>query len=75
MLNDNPDAKTVVSGYHDATGDLASNQRLAKKRAQSFYDALISAGINADSIELRKPASAEGDSDLSEARRVEVSIE
>jgi outer membrane protein OmpA-like peptidoglycan-associated protein len=74
-LSSHPDAKVVISGYHDPTGDLASNQLLAKKRAQSTYNALLAGGINAESIEMRKPESTEGDGDLSEARRVEVSIE
>lgn len=74
-LNNHPDSKAIISGFHDATGDLLSNQTLAKKRAQSTYDALIAGGVTADRIELRKPESTEGNGDLSEARRVEVSIE
>ncbi len=74
-LNNHPESKAIISGYHDPTGDLASNQQLARKRAQSTYDALIAGGISADRIEMRKPESTEGDGDLSEARRVEVSIE
>lgn len=74
-LINHPDAKAIISGFHDATGDLASNQTLAKKRAQSTYDALLAGGITADRIEMRKPESTEGDGDLGEARRVEVSIE
>lgn len=74
-LNSNANAKAIISGYHDTTGDLASNARLAKKRAESAYNALITAGIEEDRIEMRKPESAEGGGDLSEARRVEVSIE
>lgn len=74
-LSSHPDAKATVSGYHDQTGDLISNQELAKKRAQSTYDALLNAGIDASRIKMRKPVSSEGNGDLSEARRVEVSIE
>ncbi len=75
FLKNNPDKKAVISGFHDATGDLASNQELAKKRAQSVYDALFAAGISSDNIEMRKPVSSDGGGDLNEARRVEVSIE
>ncbi len=74
-LNNNPDAKAVISGFHDLTGDVASNERLAKKRAESAYNALITAGITEERIEMRKPESTDGGGDLSEARRVEVSIE
>lgn len=75
FLKNNPDKKAIISGYHDATGDLSSNQELAKKRAQSVYDALVAAGVSADKIEMRKPVSADGGGNLDEARRVEVSIE
>lgn len=75
LLKESADKKAIISGYHDTTGDLASNQALAKKRAQSVYDALVAAGINADNIEMRKPVSTDGGGDLSEARRVEVSVE
>lgn len=73
-LKNHPEAIAVISGYHDATGDLASNQKLAKKRAQSTFNALLAGGIATDRIEMRKPESTEGNGDLSEARRVEVSI-
>ncbi len=74
-LNNHPETKAIISGFHDATGDFESNQQLAKKRAQSVSNALIAAGINADRIEMRKPESTQGDGDLSEARRVEVTIQ
>lgn len=74
-LNTHPDSKAIISGFHDSTGDLASNQTLAKKRAQSTYDALLAGGVTADRIEMRKPESTEGDGDQGEARRVEVAIE
>jgi outer membrane protein OmpA-like peptidoglycan-associated protein len=74
-LNNHPDARVIISGYHDPTGDLDSNQKLAKKRAQSTLDALVSGGISTDRIEMRKPESTQGGDDLNEARRVEVSIE
>jgi outer membrane protein OmpA-like peptidoglycan-associated protein len=74
-LSQHSEAKATVSGYHDPTGDLESNQKLAKKRAQSIYDILLAAGIAADRIEMRKPESTDGGGDLDEARRVEVNIE
>ena len=66
--------KIKVSGYHDATGDLAANQELAKQRALAVRDYLKSAGIAEDRIELAKPELSQGSGDNAEARRVEVSI-
>ena len=66
--------KVKVSGYHDATGDLAANQELAKQRAFAVRDYLKSAGIAEDRIELAKPELTQGSGDNAEARRVEVSI-
>ena len=74
-LNDHSQSKATISGFHDPTGDLASNQTLAKKRAQSVYDALAAGGVPMDSIEMRKPESTDGGGDLNKARRVEVTIE
>jgi outer membrane protein OmpA-like peptidoglycan-associated protein len=74
-LNNHPGARVIISGYHDPSGNVASNQSLAKKRAQSTFDALLAGGITAERIEMRKPESTEGDADPAEARRVEVSIE
>ena len=70
-----PEAKAVLSGYHDPSGNKASNEKLAKKRAESVEDALEAAGIDHDRIDKRKPQSVDGGTDLAEARRVEVSIE
>ncbi len=66
--------KIKVSGYHDATGDLAANQELAKQRAIAVRDYLKSAGIAEDRIELAKPELTQGSGDNAEARRVEVSV-
>jgi K(+)-stimulated pyrophosphate-energized sodium pump len=67
-------SKVKVSGYHDATGDLAANQELAKQRAFAVRDQLKAAGIAEDKIELAKPQLTQGSGDNAEARRVEVSI-
>jgi len=66
--------KVKVSGYHDATGDLAANQELAKQRAMVVRDQLKAAGVAEDKIELAKPELTQGSGDNAEARRVEVSI-
>jgi outer membrane protein OmpA-like peptidoglycan-associated protein len=70
----NPQARVVVQGYHDPTGDAKRNHDLAKSRAQTVQAALVAAGVAADRIDLVKPLSTDGGGDLKEARRVEVSV-
>jgi outer membrane protein OmpA-like peptidoglycan-associated protein len=65
----------AVLGYHDASGDAAANAELAKQRANTVRDLLVSAGVPGESIELRKPALTTGDGDPREARRVEVMLQ
>jgi outer membrane protein OmpA-like peptidoglycan-associated protein len=74
-VKNNPDAKVVISGYHDSRGNKASNLVLAKKRAGQVLQSLTNAGIAAEKIELRKPQNVEGDGSLDEARRAEISVE
>lgn len=74
-LKANPNAKAVVSGFHDSRGNAARNAQLAKGRAQSTYDALVAAGVDAARIEMREPTDVNGGTNLDEARRVEVSVE
>ena len=68
--------KLVISGYHDASGDLGQNQALAKQRAVAAHDQLRSAGIDENRIVLLKPEQTQGGggTDNPEARRVEVSL-
>ncbi|MFN9450618.1 MAG: photosynthetic reaction center cytochrome PufC [Rubrivivax sp.] len=75
-LKAQPAAKAVVSGYHSATGTLAANQELSKKRAFAVRDALAAAGIAADRIQLEKPQQTEANAagEDTAARRVEVSV-
>ena len=74
-LKANLTAKAIISGFHDSTGGQAINKQLAKERAQSTYDAILAAGVDAARVEMRKPQSIDGGADLNEARRVEVSVE
>ena len=73
-LSAHGNAKAVISGYHDATGNQAHNDELAKNRAKSVRAALIAAGVPEDRIVLEKPRETTGSGDLAEARRVEVSV-
>jgi K(+)-stimulated pyrophosphate-energized sodium pump len=67
--------KVVISGYHDASGNLEQNQELAKKRAFAVRDAIKAAsGIADDRFEMKKPEVTTGSTDPAEARRVEVSV-
>ena len=65
----------VVSGFHDATGNLAFNQELALQRAEAVAEALRFLGVGDDKIALRKPEDTEASGSLAEARRVEVRLE
>jgi photosynthetic reaction center cytochrome c subunit len=74
-LKAKPDLKAVISGYHSASGTLATNQDLAKRRAFAVRDMLAANGVAADRVVLEKPqqvqANAAGED--AESRRVEVS--
>ncbi|HEY9067226.1 MAG TPA: sodium/proton-translocating pyrophosphatase, partial [Burkholderiaceae bacterium] len=67
--------KAVVSGYTDATGDAAKNEELAKQRAVAVRDALKTAGVAEDKIELKKPEVLTGSGTNADARRVEVALQ
>jgi outer membrane protein OmpA-like peptidoglycan-associated protein len=72
-LNAHPDAKVLLSGFHDSSGNQKANEELAYSRAKAAQAALIAGGVDIMRIEFVKPESVDG-GDLSEARRVEVSI-
>ncbi|MBN8281710.1 OmpA family protein [Zoogloea sp.] len=65
----------LISGYHDETGGAAINAEVAKARAVALKDALITAGVPADKVAMRKPAVTLGGTDAAEARRVEVRVQ
>jgi photosynthetic reaction center cytochrome c subunit len=75
-LAGDPAAKVTISGFHSASGDLASNQELAKQRAFAVRDAFKSAGVAEERVVLDKPQSAEANlaGEDPKARRVEVSL-
>ena len=64
----------VVSGFNDPTGDAAKNAELAKQRAFAVRDALKTAGVAEERIQLKKPESTTGGGTNADARRVEVSV-
>ena len=68
-------AVVLVSGYHDASGDLAANLDLARRRAEQVRHALEANGVSPSQVMLNKPAQTTGSGDAAEARRVELRVE
>lgn len=68
-------AKVSLSGFHDASGNAQHNDDLAKARALIVRDALVSAGIAVERVQLEKPSVTTGSGDARDARRVEVTIQ
>jgi photosynthetic reaction center cytochrome c subunit len=76
-LGGNPRSVVLVSGYHSAAGEKATNQELAKKRAQAVRDALLAAGVAPARVRLDKPQQTEANvaGEDPAARRVEVRLQ
>ena len=74
-LKANAGAKASISGFHDATGDLAQNQELAKQRAMNVRDSVKTAGIAEERLDLKKPEQMQGAGSNAQARRVEVKVQ
>ena len=66
-------AKLIISGFHDASGNVDQNAELAKQRALAVAAALKANGIAESRIELKKPEQVNG-GDSPEARRVDVVV-
>ncbi len=75
-LKSAPATQAVISGYHSASGTLAQNQDLAKKRAFAVRDALAAGGVAASRVVLEKPQQTEANvaGEDPSARRVEVTV-
>lgn len=71
-LKDAPTAQAVLSGFHDSTGSLETNQRVAKARAMAVRDALVAQGIEESRIRMEKPSVMLGSTDPQQARRVDI---
>ena len=71
----NSGANAAISVFNDPTGNPVKNAELSKNRAQAVQAALVSAGVAADSLELRKPADTTGTAATNAASsRVEVTL-
>ena len=66
--------KAQISGFHDATGDVAANAELALRRAQTVRDVLVGLGVPANQVAMKKPEATTGSGSTAQARRVEVSL-
>ncbi|WP_051236881.1 YidB family protein [Ottowia thiooxydans] len=74
-LKEHADAKAVISGFNDPTGDAAKNAELSKQRAEAVQAALVAAGVPQDRTVLEKPAEPTGTGATNSAsRRVEVVV-
>jgi K(+)-stimulated pyrophosphate-energized sodium pump len=74
-LGADPGKRVRVSGFHDASGDAAANEALAKQRAEAIQQWLVVNGVAVERIALDKPAQTTGSGDADEARRVDVLVE
>ena len=74
-LRDDRGAVARISGFHDPSGDLATNEALAKERAEGVAHWLEAQGVSPDRIALDKPLVTEGSGPAQESRRVEVTVE
>lgn len=74
-LSATPDAIVLLSGFHDPSGDALRNAELAKARAMAVRDALLTAGVEAERVRLRKPETTAVDGPPEEARRVEIRVQ
>ena len=70
-----PEAKAVLSGFHDPKGNKAANEALALNRARAVRTLLEEGGIAKDRVVMAKPVETTGDGTLAEARRVELSVQ
>jgi outer membrane protein OmpA-like peptidoglycan-associated protein len=64
----------LISGFHDASGDAATNAELAKQRALAVRHGLEANGVAPDRLLLDKPIATVGGADAREARRVEMRL-
>ena len=75
ILEDNPDAKIVVTGYADSgTGSSATNKALSTERAENVVNLLKKAGISASRISYSGTGSDKDASQSPASNRVAVCV-
>lgn len=67
-------ATVVIAGFHDATGDPESNQQLARARAESVRDHLVTKGVAVSRVVLEPPRQTQGSGHADEGRRAELRV-
>jgi cytochrome c oxidase subunit 2 len=72
FIKANASAKVDITGYTDKTGSPDQNLELAKERAKAVREALKAAGVPAERINMKPPATVTGSGADKDARRVEV---
>lgn len=70
----NKNTIAVISGYHDASGDIDINKKISKKRAIAVRDFLITEGVDIHRLVLKQPQQSHGTGVPDEARRVEIAV-
>ncbi len=75
VLAEKPLAIVLLSGFHDASGDPKHNAELARLRAVAVRDVLVSGGVPALRVKLRRPESTLGSGSPEEGRRVEIRVQ
>jgi uncharacterized protein YidB (DUF937 family)/outer membrane protein OmpA-like peptidoglycan-associated protein len=74
-LRDHAGAQVMISGFNDASGDVAKNAELSKARAKAVQAALVMDGVDEGRTKLEKPADATGTAATAAAsRRVDVTV-
>ena len=74
QLQENAAWVATLSGFADKTGNPEQNLELGKQRALAVRDALKSAGVAEDHINLKKPEFVIGGASA-ESRRVDISVD
>ena len=73
-IADAPAKKLVITGFHDPTGDPATNTALAKQRAKAVRDVPAGRGVPLHKVLLRKPELTALGGPADEARRVDMRL-
>jgi outer membrane protein OmpA-like peptidoglycan-associated protein len=73
-LKANPTKRLLVTGHADATGSLAANQTVSKRRAESVKAALVARGIDGARITTEGRVAEQGSKPSAEDRRAELKV-
>jgi outer membrane protein OmpA-like peptidoglycan-associated protein len=74
LARSNAGSTVLISGFHDASGDMARNAEAAQARMLAVQHALEAEGVSSGSMQLSKPLPAHG-AGHSRGERVEVILQ